>query len=90
MEQRPGEHCHRHKENTGLHQHLPQEDPQDPLARQDLQQRIMEKNKPAASRRRHPSETLEVDRPHPSQACIQYDKAIPHMEPPREKEERAA
>ncbi|KAH3883315.1 hypothetical protein DPMN_007269 [Dreissena polymorpha] len=50
----------------------------------------MEKNKPAASRRRHPSETLEVYRSHPSQACIQYDKAIPHMEPPREKEERAA
>ncbi|KAH3810794.1 hypothetical protein DPMN_139192 [Dreissena polymorpha] len=37
----------------------------------------MEKNKPAASRRRHPSETLAVDRPNPLQACIQYDKAIP-------------
>ncbi|KAH3874296.1 hypothetical protein DPMN_037538 [Dreissena polymorpha] len=35
--------------NTGLHQHLPQEGPQDPLARQDLQRRIMEKNKASAS-----------------------------------------
>ncbi|KAH3747428.1 hypothetical protein DPMN_181855 [Dreissena polymorpha] len=32
-----------------LHQHLPQEDPQDPLARQDLKRRMMEKNKAAAS-----------------------------------------
>ncbi|KAH3837921.1 hypothetical protein DPMN_111324 [Dreissena polymorpha] len=31
----------------------------------------------------------DVDRPHPSQACIQYDKAISHIEPSREKEERA-
>ncbi|KAH3771779.1 hypothetical protein DPMN_173108 [Dreissena polymorpha] len=50
----------------------------------------MEKNKAAASSRRHSSETLAVDRSHPSQACIQYDEAISHMEPPSEKEERAA
>ncbi|KAH3815082.1 hypothetical protein DPMN_143601 [Dreissena polymorpha] len=28
-----------------------------------------------------------VDRPYPSQACIKDDKAISHMEPPREKED---
>ncbi|KAH3738488.1 hypothetical protein DPMN_045122 [Dreissena polymorpha] len=38
-------HCHYHKENPCLHQHLPQEDPQDPLARQDLQRRFIEKKK---------------------------------------------
>ncbi|KAH3832455.1 hypothetical protein DPMN_105743 [Dreissena polymorpha] len=43
-----------------------------------------------ASLSRHHSETLAVDRPHPSQACIQYDKAISHMELAREKEERSA
>ncbi|KAH3738080.1 hypothetical protein DPMN_044692 [Dreissena polymorpha] len=41
--------CHHNKENTGLHQHLPQEDPQDQLARQDLQRIIMGKDKAAAS-----------------------------------------
>ncbi|KAH3861181.1 hypothetical protein DPMN_024109 [Dreissena polymorpha] len=42
-------HCHHHEENTGLHQHLLHEDPQDPLARQDLQRTIIMKNKAAAS-----------------------------------------
>ncbi|KAH3824655.1 hypothetical protein DPMN_126493 [Dreissena polymorpha] len=40
--------CHHHKDNTGLHNHVPQEDPRDPLARQDPQRTIMEKNKAAA------------------------------------------
>ncbi|KAH3835324.1 hypothetical protein DPMN_108675 [Dreissena polymorpha] len=80
-------HCHNHKENTCLLQLLPQEDPQDPLARQDLQRSIMEKNKAAASCIKHPSETLAMDMQHLSQPCIQYDKTINDMEPPKEKEE---
>ncbi|KAH3791280.1 hypothetical protein DPMN_144763 [Dreissena polymorpha] len=38
----------------------------------------------------NPSETLAFDKPYPSLANIQYDKAISHIEPPREKEEMAA
>ncbi|KAH3841705.1 hypothetical protein DPMN_115178 [Dreissena polymorpha] len=42
-------HCHQHKENTGHHKQLPQEEPQYSLARQHLRKRIVEKNKAAAS-----------------------------------------
>ncbi|KAH3808232.1 hypothetical protein DPMN_136585 [Dreissena polymorpha] len=50
----------------------------------------MEKNKTAASLRRHPSETLAINRTDPSKAFIQYDMAIYHKEPPIEKKEREA
>ncbi|KAH3807942.1 hypothetical protein DPMN_136290 [Dreissena polymorpha] len=45
----------------------------------------MEKNKAAASLRRHPSETLAINRTDPSKAFIQYDMTIYHKEPPIER-----
>ncbi|KAH3792297.1 hypothetical protein DPMN_145791 [Dreissena polymorpha] len=58
-------HCQYHKDNTGLDQHMPPEVSQDSLARQDLKQRIMEKNKSKSK------SILLIHWPHPSQACIQ-------------------
>ena len=74
------------RKNPDTYQHLPQEDSQYLMASRHQQPRTVATNEITTCRRWHCVKTLEMDLPHPPQACILYHKASTHLEPSGEKE----